>query len=182
MPEVQKGPRIHSQCFSGCYRILPREWLHAVTYHRGCRKAPQGVKVLPPVRSRHHAEGSQVNLPNASQSFIALNPHLFGGPVSNTELKRDKAPALDRPDAGKKEGVRQATVRFTGYRVRPLDPDNFAGSVKDLLDGLRHAGLLHGDEFWRIRLQTDQVKVRHFKEERTQIEIEYDHLTPAKPL
>ena len=67
----------------------------------------------------------------------------------------------------------RVVVRFTGYRVKPLDPDNFAGSVKDLLDGLRHASLIKGDEWWRIKLETDQVKVAHFTDECTHIEIEY---------
>jgi hypothetical protein len=68
--------------------------------------------------------------------------------------------------------VARTRVRFTGYRVRPLDPDNFAGSVKDLLDGLRHAHLIEGDEPWRIDFETAQKKVKSFKEEKTMIEIE----------
>lgn len=63
-------------------------------------------------------------------------------------------------------------VRFTGYRVRPLDPDNFAASCKDGLDFLRHSHLIEGDEPWRIILETEQVKVRSFKEEKTVIEVE----------
>lgn len=94
-------------------------------------------------------------------------------PVPHPEPKRHKVPALDRADAGKKESVQRIVVRFTGYRVRPLDPDNFAGSVKDLLDGLRHSGLIPGDEPWRIKLETDQEKVRTYKMERTEIEIIY---------
>ena len=64
-------------------------------------------------------------------------------------------------------------VRFVGRRVRPLDPDNFAGSVKDALDGLRHVGLIDGDEPWRIVLETEQEKVRHREEEETVIIITY---------
>jgi hypothetical protein len=91
--------------------------------------------------------------------------------LSNTKPKRDKKAALGGSMEGKAGGVPRTTVRFVGYRVRPLDPDNFAGSVKDLLDGLRHARLIPGDESWRIRLETEQVKVNHFKEEKTTIEI-----------
>lgn len=80
---------------------------------------------------------------------------------------------LGNPVQGKEEGDGRTIIRFTGFRVRPLDPDNFAGSVKDLLDGIRHAGLISGDEPWKIILQTNQVKVRSFKEEKTLVEIEY---------
>ena len=93
-------------------------------------------------------------------------------PLSHTEPQRDSSPALDRLAEGKETGLRRIAVSFTGYRVNPLDPDNFAGSVKDLLDGLRKAGLIHGDEWKRIRLRTEQVQVRHYRDERTLIEIE----------
>ena len=89
--------------------------------------------------------------------------------LSHPQPQRDQAPALGGPAQGKAVGLRRITVRFVGHRVRPLDPDNFAGSVKDLLDGLRHAGLLHGDEPWRIILETEQVKVSSFKQEKTEI-------------
>lgn len=92
--------------------------------------------------------------------------------VQNPEPQRHETPTLDATGEGKEKGIHRATVRFTGYRVRPLDPDNFAGSVKDLLDGLRHAGLIIGDEPWRIILETQQVKVGSFKEEKTVIEID----------
>jgi hypothetical protein len=92
-------------------------------------------------------------------------------PISNPVAKRNPRPALAENPRGKKEGMGRTRVRFTGFRVRPLDPDNFAGSVKDLLDGVKHAGLIPGDEPWRIILETDQVQVATFKEERTEIEI-----------
>lgn len=93
-------------------------------------------------------------------------------PLPNAEPERDQAATLDQAVRREKEGAPSVTVRFIGYRVRPLDPDNFAGSVKDLLDGLRHAALIPGDEPWRIRLETEQVCVRTYAQERTVIEIE----------
>jgi hypothetical protein len=92
--------------------------------------------------------------------------------LPHAQPERDQATALVFPVQGEAEGIRRIVVRFTGYRVRPLDPDNFAGSVKDLLDGLRHAGIIPGDEHWRIKLETEQVKVSHYKEEKTVIEVE----------
>lgn len=94
--------------------------------------------------------------------------------IPNSKPQSNQAPALGAAVQGKTEGLPRTTVRFTGYRVRPLDPDNFAGSCKDLLDGLRHAGLILGDEAWRIRLQTDQEKVSTYSEEQTVIEITDD--------
>ena len=91
--------------------------------------------------------------------------------LPDAQPQRDEAPALGSSVQGEAAGLQRTVVRFVGRRVRPLDPDNFAGSVKDLLDGLRHAGLISGDEPWRIRLETEQVKVATFKEESTEITI-----------
>lgn len=106
-------------------------------------------------------------LPQIHAQFAAQNNR----PVPDPKPECNEAPKLAGSVPGKEKGVGRVTVRFTGFRVQPLDPDNFAGSVKDLLDGLRHAGLIHGDEYWRIRLETDQVKVGHYADERTEIEI-----------
>ena len=107
-----------------------------------------------------------------AQIASALYGHKTSREVPNPQPQHHEAPTLGVTAKGEKEGVRRVTVRFTGYRVRPLDPDNFAGSVKDLLDGLRHAGLLRGDEPWRIKLETEQVKVGSFADEETVIEVE----------
>jgi len=93
------------------------------------------------------------------------------GQIPNPKPKRHKKAALGAAVSGETEGVPRVTVRFIGYRVRPLDPDNFAGSIKDLLDGLRHAELIPGDEPWKIRLETEQVKVRSKSQEKTVIEV-----------
>lgn len=92
-------------------------------------------------------------------------------PLSNPVVKRQPRPPLAASIQREAEGFQRTVVRFTGFYVQPLDPDNFAGSIKDLLDGLRHAGLIPGDEWWQIRLETDQVKVATKKEERTEIVI-----------
>lgn len=104
--------------------------------------------------------------PNASASLLAANSE-----VSDAKPQRDKAPALGAAVPGKAKSLPRITVRLTGYRVRPLDPDNFAGGCKDIIDGLRHAQLIPGDEPWRIRLETDQEKVRRYSEEKTVVEI-----------
>lgn len=104
--------------------------------------------------------------PNASRSTLEANHKL-----SDTEPQYNQEEALGGPAEGEETSLGRTYVRFTGYRVRPLDPDNFAGSIKDLLDGLRHAHLIRGDEPWKIILQTDQIKVKTFAQECTVIEI-----------
>ena len=106
--------------------------------------------------------------PHASKSTLALNPELQS-PVP----ERDETETLGGAIPRETQSLQRVIVRFIGYRVRPLDPDNFAGGTKDLLDGLRHAGLISGDEPWRIDFQTRQEKVAHRSEERTVIELEY---------
>ncbi len=134
--------------------------------------------------------------PRASKSFMEANPNLehknaVQGNVERKKAKHDtinhrkiqdskpehhETPALDSADEGKAKGSGRVIVRFIGYRVRPLDPDNFAGGCKDLLDALRHSSLIHGDEWWRIDFQTRQEKVGTYAEEKTVIEVE----TPPK--
>lgn len=119
------------------------------------------------------ADQLRERFPNASEQFIRANASDYAvRAVSHPKSKHLKAPALGATAPRTAPSVQRAVVRFVGFRVRPLDPDNFAGSVKDLLDGLRHAALISGDEPWRIRLETEQVKVPSFKNERTEIVIE----------
>lgn len=104
------------------------------------------------------------------------NPNLVpSGQVPDAKPQRNKAKPLGQAVQREACGVRapneRITVRFVGRRVKPLDPDNFAGSVKDLLDGLRHMGAIDGDEPWRIILETEQEKVAHYEEEETLIYI-----------
>lgn len=105
--------------------------------------------------------------PHGSKTFIGLNPE-----IQCSQPEQDQTPALGAAVQGETESLQRVTVRFTGYRCRPLDPDNFSGGCKDLLDGLRHSGILSGDEPWRINFETRQEKARHKSEEKTVIEIE----------
>ena len=115
--------------------------------------------------------------PNASQSFLQANATKTNSPVQNPVPKQDHAPTLGSPVQRKKAGLGLAIgrieVRFTLFRVRCLDPDNAAASTKNLLDGLRHSGILPEDNPWTIRLQVEQEKVKSFDQEKTEIEINY---------
>lgn len=95
--------------------------------------------------------------------------------VPDAKPQRDDAAALGRAAEGKEESVegddRRTRVRFVGYRVRCTDPDNFAASIKNCLDFLHRSGIIEGDEPWKIILETEQVRVPSFKDEKTVIEV-----------
>lgn len=108
----------------------------------------------------------------AREMVRKTNDNPLRSKIPDPIVERDQAPALGSATKGKAKVLERVRVRFVGYRVRPLDPDNFAGSCKDGLDFLRHANLIKGDEPWRITLETEQVQVAHFHQEKTVIEIE----------
>ena len=110
--------------------------------------------------------------PRASRAFLKANETLNHSPLPHPVAQYHKTPALDRTTARETKGFQRVRVRFTGYRVKLLDPDNFAASCKDLLDGLRHARLIPGDEPWTITFETAQEQVQHYSQERTIIEID----------
>lgn len=93
--------------------------------------------------------------------------------VPDAKPKRNKKAALPRTSEGEVPSLPRIIIRITGYRVSPLDPDNFAGSCKDVIDGLKHAGLIFGDEWDKIKFESDQRKVRHFRQEKTVVELIY---------
>ena len=95
------------------------------------------------------------------------------GYLSDAKLEPDKAPTLERPAPRAASSLGKVAVSFTGRRCRLLDPDNFAASCKDLLDGLKHAGLIPDDTPDHIRLTTQQEKVSGEGQEMTIIEVEY---------
>ncbi len=110
----------------------------------------------------------KLNLPPAgSQNGNQASPSLR--PAQHAQ----QAPALERRDAGKAQGTGCPLVRFTLCRVNLLDVDAKYGCVKDLLDGLQYAGLIRGDREGEVRLEVEQVRVRHYSEQRTEIEITY---------
>lgn len=91
--------------------------------------------------------------------------------LSHPKPEPDKKDALEPTVQGKAESLRRAGVRFTLFRVRPLDPDNAAASCKDLLDGLVRAKILPDDAIWQIEFSVTQEKVCSYKQEKTVIEL-----------
>lgn len=134
-------------------------------------------------------------LPNATDDFRRLNPHLFtsGNVQGNvarprgirksyettdrTSIQDSKRPesasTLGGSDAGTPQGATRPIVRITSHRVRLLDKDNLYRGAKALLDALRYAGAISGDTEDQIDYRAQQIKVAHRTEEKTVIEIEY---------
>lgn len=116
------------------------------------------------------AEGNKV-LQQLRQTCPIPHEPEISPELQRPQPQRHQAPALVGADAGKAQSDDRIIVRFIGRRTRPLDPDNFAGGCKDLLDGLRHAGLIPGDRPDQIVFVTEQIKVSHRWQESTVIEL-----------
>ncbi len=125
--------------------------------------------------------------PRASGDFLAKN-HVQGN-VERSRANYDNNHQRQIQDSeqceqtaalggeGKREasGARCPLIGFTLYRVKLLDWEAKYSSVKDLLDGCIHAGLLDGDREDQIDPKSFviQKKIDHYEEERTVIELTY---------
>jgi len=72
--------------------------------------------------------------------------------------------------SGAKKSPPRVVVRIKCCRSKLLDPDNLC--PKSLIDGLRYAGLIPGDEPDKIELVVTQEKCDK-KDERTEIELTF---------
>lgn len=70
-------------------------------------------------------------------------------------------------DEGEEGGSSRVHLRIVSTRKRLLDPDNL--SVKWLIDCLRYARIIQGDEHDKITLQIEQRKCAKGEAEATQI-------------
>lgn len=111
--------------------------------------------------------------PRGSEAFFKANETQTHSQLPNPKPKRIKAPTLDKVATGEEKSLGRITLRYRLYRFRLLDYENFAGSTKDLTDGLCRCGLLPGDDPSRVTIITEQEKVDHHSRERTEIEIEW---------
>jgi hypothetical protein len=111
--------------------------------------------------------------PKGSAAFFKANETETRPQLQYADPKQNKKAALDRAIPGKEKSQGRVTVRYRLCRVRPLDPDNAQGSTKDCTDELCRCGLLPGDDPTKIILIVEQEKVKHYSDERTEIEIEY---------
>jgi hypothetical protein len=107
--------------------------------------------------------------PNATEATIRRNLSAGLAVPDPEPCQRTVELAGDSP--GKAPRPVCPLVRFTLRRVKLLDVDAKFASVKDLLDGLAHAGIVAGDQEGQVRLEVEQEKVRSYQEERTIIEL-----------
>lgn len=91
-----------------------------------------------------------------------------GGAIPVPEQLQRKE-ALAGCDGREAQGPRCVPVRFTLFRVKLLDVDAKYASVKDLLDCLVASGIVDGDKEGQVDLKVEQVKVKSYKDERTEI-------------
>ena len=102
----------------------------------------------------------------ASRSFAKANPALFAAEPEPAPRK-----ALERKVEGTQHGDGRIVVRYRLCRCRCLDPDNAYASTKTLTDLLCRCGIIPGDDAQKIRLEVEQKKVDHRKDQRTEITI-----------
>ena len=122
-----------------------------------------------------------MNLPdNPNADLIRLNPHLFPEHAqahhhtTNPEPQPNRGPeplAVAQTTAG---SVQRICIRVQSYRNKLQDPDN--GFIKHHIDALRHWGVIADDTQDHITLEIlPDVKVRTKREERTEMELNYEH-------
>lgn len=104
------------------------------------------------------------------QMLLKRNPSLSIGDTGTiAELER---PARDRPLAAREAKASNSGavhIRFVSVRKRLLDPDNI--SEKWVLDCLRFANIIRGDEPDKITLETTQRKAAKTEAEHTEVTI-----------
>lgn len=108
--------------------------------------------------------------PNASDSFLRLNPNLRPdgqAPGAKLEPSAGHGPlAAIQAEAG---DTAQFLVRVTSFRVRLCDEDNLA--VKWFVDCVRYAGAIPDDAPEIAHIEARQFRVKTAAEERTLIEV-----------
>jgi hypothetical protein len=130
------------------------------------RQSPEQARREPETRLQHVLTHENVNAATTEPQNRPTGPQ-------NDRDQPAQRPALEPVLQGQEGHDERPVVRIKGYRVRCLDVDAFPGSCKALIDGLRAASLIPGDAPQDIRLETDQEKVAHFHQERTEIIIVY---------
>ena len=95
--------------------------------------------------------------------------HLYHDTHPLPELERNPCTGTLAKDEGEEGGAGRVHLRIISIRKRLLDPDNL--SVKWLIDSLRYASIIRGDEPDKITLQVEQRKCGKGEAEATQIYI-----------
>jgi hypothetical protein len=115
------------------------------------------------------------DFPNASKSFLKLNPHLF---ETHHDSRSSRHPEPEPPvrhepvatTAGEASHPNRLSVRIVCFRQRLCDTDNCA--PKYFIDCLRYAEIIPDDTPESIELVVRQEKVRLKSDERTELTVE----------
>jgi hypothetical protein len=98
------------------------------------------------------------------------------GKEKSPELKSDATVESLGETQGKKGNTGgnspKFRVRIRSNRVRQLDLDNLYGGVKYFVDTLRYAEIIPDDDPNSIDLEVTQTKVKNYKAETTEVEVE----------
>lgn len=106
--------------------------------------------------------------PNCSTSFLQANLAVCNSdPMPVVERAPGDEPLAQ--DQGQERTTGRVLIRFVVARKRLCDPDNVA--VKSLLDCLRFAGAISGDEPEKISLEVRQIKCAKGEPEQVVIEV-----------
>jgi hypothetical protein len=97
--------------------------------------------------------------------------------ISNPKSERQSSARLAGSAEGQGASDGRVTVRITSFRVRLLDSDNHAGGCKGLIDCIKELGLIEDDSPKHIRLETAQIQVGHYHEERIEVTIDQPQTT-----
>lgn len=106
--------------------------------------------------------------PYASPSFLEANAGLLPDGVKQTSR-----PTLVGAVPGKEKSDDRVSLCYVLYRVRLLDPDNAYGATKTITDCLCQVGLIPGDAANQVKITVEQEKVRHIKDQKTTLHIQY---------
>lgn len=90
-------------------------------------------------------------------------------PVAKPERNASNEPVAEEP-VQVAPPVRRL-VRYTRFGLSPLDDDNLKGGTKWITDTLVLAGILHDDSPQFAQIEVRQVKVDHWWEESTKVEV-----------
>lgn len=123
-----------------------------------CRKAWEGIS----------QRMDQVAI-SAACSTINGKDTRTTNPRKTPKLERATGDGALGKNQGEKANAGRLHIRFESVRKRLLDPDNIA--EKWLLDALRFANIIQGDEPEKITLETTQRKCEKGEEEHTLIQI-----------
>ena len=93
--------------------------------------------------------------------------HLYHDPHPLPLVERNPSAGTLAKDEGEEGRASRVHLRIVSIRKRLLDPDNI--SVKWLIDSLRYASIIRGDEHDKITLQIEQRKCAKGEAEATEI-------------